>query len=477
MKKAIKDHLRDFAAMIVLAIIAVGVGGYILSNQRLRFPIVEEKPHVLKAEFSTAQAVMPGQGQTVRVSGVKIGDVGKVELKEGRAVVELQILPKYDDLVRVDATALLRPKTALKDMFIEVEPGDGRAMKAGETIPVKNTMPDVNPDEIWGMLDDDTRDYLRLLLDGAARGLEGRGEDLQDVFERFEPTHRDLARVSTKVAERRENLRRLITNLNRLNGELAEKDDDLAQLVDSSATVFRAFASQEGNITEAVDRLPEALEQTTDTLVKVERFANILRPATERLGPAVRGLDEANRSLIPLAEEGTPIIEKQVRPFVRGVRPLVTELRPAARRLAAGTPDLTRSFVVLNHLFNMLGYNKDGREDPSDPDRDEGYLYWIAWLGHVGGALFSTSDSGGTFRPTAIQASCQTIKNTISEEPELAFLQSLTGALFDPRICPEGVDNVLLDQLQNEVLNNLPDLPGARDGKGGRARSAKGGGR
>ena len=64
MKKAIRDHAKDFAAMIALAIIAVVVGGYILANQRLRFPLVEEKPIQLKAEFETAQAVAPGQGQT-----------------------------------------------------------------------------------------------------------------------------------------------------------------------------------------------------------------------------------------------------------------------------------------------------------------------------------------------------------------------------------------------------------------------------
>src|SRR3712207_5546140 len=203
MKKAIKDHARDFAAIIVLAVIALVVGGYILANQRLRFPVIEEKPLTLKAEFSTAQAVTPGQGQTVRVSGVKVGDVGKVELKEGRAIVEMQILPKYKDLIREDATALLRPKTALKDMFIEVEPGDGRPAKENFTLPVSNTQPDVNPDELWGMLDDDTRDYLRLLLDGASRGLEGRGNDLREVFERFEPTHRDIARITSKRSEER----------------------------------------------------------------------------------------------------------------------------------------------------------------------------------------------------------------------------------------------------------------------------------
>jgi ABC-type transporter Mla subunit MlaD len=40
----------------------------------MRFPW-EGKPFQLQAAFSTAQAVTPGQGQTVRVSGVRVGDV------------------------------------------------------------------------------------------------------------------------------------------------------------------------------------------------------------------------------------------------------------------------------------------------------------------------------------------------------------------------------------------------------------------
>ena len=46
---------------------------------------------MLKAEFQTAQAVIAGQGQTVRVSGVRIGDIGAVELKDGRAIVRMDI--------------------------------------------------------------------------------------------------------------------------------------------------------------------------------------------------------------------------------------------------------------------------------------------------------------------------------------------------------------------------------------------------
>ena len=438
MKKAIRDHARDFAAIIVLVVISLGVVGYILSNQRFRFPLIEEGPKRVKAEFSTAQAVIPGQGQTVRVSGVKIGDVGQVKLVEGRAVVTFEILPKYKDLVREDATALLRPKTALKDMFIEVDPGDGRVAREGFVLPVENTLPDVNPDEVLAALDGDTRDYLKLLINGAGRGLDGRGDELREVFKRFEPTHRDLARVTSKVSERRANLRRLVSSLNRLNTALGAKDDDLAQLVDSSARTFRAFASQDTNIASAVAELPSTLRETTETLGKVETFANVLRPALNRLSPAVRQIDEANDALRPLALKSTPIIRDEIRPFVRESRPLVRSLRPAARSLAESTPDLTRSFVVLNRLFNMIGFNEGGRQGPDVSGREEGYLFWIAWLGHNGGAVFSTADATGIFRPVAIQATCATIKQTINDEPELEFLQGLTGALFDPRICAAG---------------------------------------
>ena len=440
MKKAVKDHWRDFAALIALFAISIGVGGYILSQQRLRFPLIEEAPKRIKAEFSTAQAVTPGQGQTVRVSGVKIGDVGKVTLKEGRAIIALDIDHKFRNLVREDATALLRPKTALKDMFVELDPGDppAKVAKEGFVIPVRNTLPDVNPDEFLSALDVDTREYLKLLIAGAGKGLKGRGDDLNAVFKAFEPTHRDLARVTSKVAERRENLRRLIRNLNVLNGELANKDDDLAQLVDSASRVFRAFASEDTNITRAIDELPEALQQTTQTLTKVETFAEVLRPSLDQLTPAVRKLDAANRALKPFAEETAPIIRDEIRPFARDARPLVSELRAPARRLADSTPDLTTAFTVLDKFFNLLSYNENGKEGPEKADRSEGYLFWLAWLNHNGAALFSSSSNTGVLRPAALQVTCATVKQTIAQEPELEFLQGLTPVLFNERICPAG---------------------------------------
>jgi len=436
-KRAITKNLKNFAAVIGLILIAGAVGGYILSQQRMRFPFIEDTPFQLKAEFNTAQAVTPGQGQTVRVSGVRIGDISKVELRNGVAVVTMDLDTKFDEIVHTDAKALLRPKTGLKDMFVELTPGSRSAPIAKEhwTIPVANTLPDVNPDEIFASLDADTRDYLRLLVSGAGKGLEGRGADLREVFRRFEPTHRDIAKVTSLVAQREQHLRRLIHSLGELNGELASKDDDLAQLVDSSANVFRAFASEQANVTEAVERLPGTLKQTTSTLGKVEKLANVLGPAVTDLRPAVRKLDGANRAITPFVKEAAPILRTRIRPFVRTARPVIKTLKAPARRVADATPDLTRSFAALNSLLNLVGYNSGGREGPDVAARDEGYLYWAAWLQHVGNALFSSGDANGPFRPVSVGGTCGSLAQIADSEPQLGMV--LAPVLADPTVCKE----------------------------------------
>jgi phospholipid/cholesterol/gamma-HCH transport system substrate-binding protein len=433
-RRAIAKHARHFGAVIGLALIAAVVAGYILSHQRLRFPW-EGRPFELQAAFSTAQAVTPGQGQTVRVSGVRVGDISGVKLKDGHAVVTMSLDPQYKDLVHTDATALLRPKTGLKDMFIELDPGTTRAPLArrGWTLPVGNTLPDVNPDEILASLDADTRDYLTLLVDGAGQGLKGRGDDLREVFRRFEPTHRDLARVNGLVAQRHRNLSRLVHSLGDLNDELADKSDDLAALVSSSSAVFRSFASEQANVTRAVGDLPAALRQTTDTLDRVERFAEVLRPAAVHLQPAVKALDRANHAVTPFATEATPIVRDEVRPFVRDARPVVRSAKRPASELAASTPDLRRSFKVLNDFLNEVAYNPNGREGPGVDGREEGYLFWAAWLQHNGAAIFSTSDANGPFRPVTLGGTCGVLRSLAGETPPLN--QVLLPALTDPKIC------------------------------------------
>jgi phospholipid/cholesterol/gamma-HCH transport system substrate-binding protein len=437
MMAVVRKNFLALLPLIGLAVIGIAVGTYILANQRLRFPIVEDKPIRMKVELPTAQAVTPGQGQFVRVAGVKVGAIGKVELEDGRAVVHIEMDKKYEGLIREDATMLLRPKTGLKDMFLEVDPGSGKPLGEGDTLRMGNAIQDVNLDEILAMLDRDTREYLLLLVHGAGKGLAGRGRDLREVFRLFEPTHRDLARLNSSVATRKVNLRRLVTALERLSSELAGREDELGNLVSSAARVFRSYAAEDRNISAAVRELPRALKQTTATVQEVERLAEVLGPSAEALRPVARSLERNQRALRPLSIEAEPLLREQIRPLVREARPVVRFLRPAARDLRASTPNTTRSFVVLNRLFNMAAYNKNGREAPGTAGRDEGYLYYLGWLPHNSASLFATADAHGPFRPSLVAGSCQTLRTLAADRPESEFALNLTPVLTNPTLCGE----------------------------------------
>lgn len=435
MKRAIKNHAMDFAAIVVLLVLAIVVSGYILNHERLRFPFIQSSPYVINATFSSAKAVTPGQGQSVRVSGVQVGSVGNVSIQGGNAIVQLDISPQYKNLIHTNATALLRPKTGLDDMFVEVDPGGSPAPVAqqGFTIPVSNTNPVVDPDEILSSLDADSREYLELLVNGAGAGLQGKGGgELAGLLERFLPTHQALARLNRVVAERGTALQQLVHSLQVLNAALAVKQQQIVQLVGSSDKVFTAFANANHGVSQSVAELPATLQQATVTLQKVQQFANILAPATRNLLPAVSEIPAANAATISLAKPITPVLRTEIRPFVVAAQPLVRNLVPASKNLATATPNLSSAFTVLNHLFNDLGYSPGGGQ--------HGYLWWLAWADHNARTLFSIQDANGDFRPLFLQASCATYSQIVANlgsEAAMA-LNVVPTMLTAAGLCPDG---------------------------------------
>ena len=445
MKKAIGKHLGDFVAILALVLLAVGIAGFILTNERLHFPLIQKKPYIVKVELDNAQAVQPGQGQTVRTAGVEIGQIGKVTLKDGHALVEMQLEPKYKNYIKRNATALLRTKTGLKDMFIEVDPGTGKAVPDGGTIPLQNTAPDTNPDEVLSALDTDTRAYLKLLISGAGKGLKGHGTDLQETFARLGPVNRDLARLNTAVARRRKNLKNLINKYGLLTAELGSKDRDIVRLVRSSNDVFEALASDNPQISEAVSKLPGALNTTRATLSKVDTFSQRLTPALQALRPPIRKLDTANHAVLPLVREATPEIRDQIRPFTRVSTPYIRDLGVAAKSLSKAAPDLTSSFTQLNRLFNMGAYNPGGAEGltgnpQTDRNRQEGYLYWLAWTAQNTNSLFNTRDASGPLRRVSLGGiNCAIFKGVIGGQGlppgVVAALFPVIDALGDAGVC------------------------------------------
>ena len=430
MKRVIRKNLGPFGAIVGLVVIAVVVGGYILHEQRLRFPLIEAKPMRLNVELDNAQAVTPGQGQTAQVAGVQIGDIAEVSLKDGRALVGLDIKPQYADLIHRDATAMLRPRTGLKDMYVQIFPGkDGPPVKAGFTIPVRSSLTDVDLDEILSQLDARTRDYVTLLANGAGEGLRNRGNDLARVLARYGPTVRDLGRVNHAVGKERVALRRLVTSLAQVNERLARKPEDLTRLVDTGQTTLHAFASEDVNLRGAVGELAPTLQQATRALNAVTPFANELGPTTRALLPAVRRLETVNASVGPFAREATPSVRTQIRPFTRKAQPLARDLAPAARGLSRAFPEIDRNAKVLNDFTNMLANNPGGAEPPGKLGREEGYLFWLSWLSHQTTNLQSVEDANGPMRPIFLTGTCDTFTSLINDLPAAEFALGLSPLL------------------------------------------------
>ena len=433
---ALRKQARWLAAIFVLVVLALGCSYVIIQNQRVRIPILEERPFELKAEFESTQAVEPGQGQSIRVAGVKVGDVTGVELVEGRAVATFAIDRDYLPVYR-DATILMRPQTPLKDQFFELDPGSREAgeFEEGATISVSNTLPDISLDQIVSVLDTDSRAYLRLLVVGLGEGLEGRDSDLGRALGSLGPINRDLRRVSSAVAARDDSLARLVHNLNVLSGAVGRRDDDLAELVETSNAALGAIATEAPDLERATAELPGTLATARRALADTEPLARAHGPTLNELRPFARGLGPVASSTRELAEDATPVVRDRLRPLARELREVSPDLRSASDSYSRAAPDLIRSVRKVNGLGNMVAYNPRGAEEPGTPGRDEGYLYWLGWFSHNGASLWTGQDAHGPMRRLYVTGSCGNLVDLLQASPGGSIVGGIVtglGPLFEP---------------------------------------------
>lgn len=447
MRRQITKHAGVFATILVLVVAAAAIGGYILSNQRFYLPawvpIVGTDFYEVETELPTAQAVVPGQGQTVNIAGVKVGEVGSVRLENGRAIVTMKIKRKYAPIHR-DATVLLRPRTGLKDMFLALDPGSEQAgdVPEGGRVPVSNTLSDVNADEVLAQLDADTRAYIRILLSAGGEAFtdapshkgQSASADLRETLKRFEPLARNGRRVTRGLAQRRRNIQRVVHNFQQLSTALAAKDRQLSGLIRSSNANFGALADEQASLREALRLFGPALRQTTGTLESTRDLAAELGPALEGLRPFARDLAPALRQTRPFLRETTPIVRDQIRPFARSTQPTVRDLRTTAKRLAPVTPRLTRTFGVLNKLFNELAYDPPGSGDS--------YLFWASWGAHAATSMFTAQDAHGPIRRGVVLINCPSysvLRGIVAGNPRLGMLVRLLNPAPERQVCPQNI--------------------------------------
>jgi phospholipid/cholesterol/gamma-HCH transport system substrate-binding protein len=456
-RRHVRPYVRHLAALGAMVVISLVTAAYITTQQRLRFPWQQEMQ--LYAEFDHAQAVTAGQGQTVDIAGVKVGEIGSVKVEGGVAVVRLDITEQEEvGAIYQNARLNLRPKTGLSDMAVQMDPGkpdpsepDDGKLEDGDRIPLANTQAVVNPDQVLSALDTDTRRYLQVLLNSAGQGTRGRSADLKAILRASQPTLDHGEKVSRAVADRRVKVKRLIHNLRLLSGAAAERDDDLRSVVSSAAAVLRTLGERDTDLQAAVERLPGALSATRSALAESRGFATDAKPAFTQLMPLARELAPDLRAARPLLRDALPVLRDDLRPLVREATPLLGELRPSVDKVNQVTrPDLIEAGKVLNRAVNVIGYNPPGEE--------EGFLFHFAWYTHNAVSVLSVEDAHGVAWRGLVMGSCSTFPDLVATVPSLIPFGQVLGQLpfcgqpVGPSMPKRATPKQLVSQANAELL-------------------------
>jgi phospholipid/cholesterol/gamma-HCH transport system substrate-binding protein len=387
-----RGRRKDSIAIVVLAIAGIVMMLGIFVNQKASLPswlpLVGEEFEHISAEFSTAQAVTPGQGQAVDIAGIQIGKVTSVDLENGHAVVGMDIEPKYMTLIHPDASFLLRPKTGLNDMVVEVEPGSGKGkIEDGAKFTLSQTEPNTNLDAFLATLDGDTRQYIQLLLAGGAQGIGGRGRQLSGALRRFEPFVHYTAKLNKAVAARRVALSRVIHDFGLLTTELGHHDAEIKRFVTASKDSLGNFANQQESLEAAFEEFPATLTAARAGLASSNRFSQVSYPALIKLIPQAQALTPAFQSTEKLFRETTAPIRDQIRPFTRETRPILTHTAEAAKPFEKTVRNFGNSLGGFNSFLNELSYKPKGSQ--------QSYLFYLPWLNHDFNAAFALQDAHG----------------------------------------------------------------------------------
>ena len=326
----------------------------------------------------------------MRVSGVRVGDIAEVRAARRPAIVTMDLDQEYEDLV-----ARERDRAAAPEDRAEGHVPRARRRATPERAGRRGGLDDPDLQHAArrqpGRVPRRARRRHARLPPAAAQRRARRASRAAARPPRGAPALRaDLPRPRARCRRRspsaRVELRRLVNSLDDAqHGAGARKDDDLAELVDAvGAQCSSALASERANVSaDGARAARHAAARRRRRSARSSAWRAMLGPAADELRPAVRALRRRQRGATAVRARGDAAAARR-HPPVRA-RGAPARPRPRARRRATSSrpaPDLTRTFAALNHLFNMLAYNPSGREGPDRHGRDEGYLFYLAWLAH-----------------------------------------------------------------------------------------------
>jgi phospholipid/cholesterol/gamma-HCH transport system substrate-binding protein len=369
---------RDLAVLVALVVLGSGAAAYILAHQRVVWPWEHRVPY--RADFVEAPGISPGNGQEVRIAGVRVGDVSRAEITpDGRARLTLSLQKRYG-AVFDNARAYLRPKSPLNDMYVLLDPGGppARRLRPGAVIPVAQTARPIQVDEVLTHLDERSRQALGVLLAESDVAMT-RADALPGGLKATDSMLVNLRPVVEALQTRRALIARITTALSDIATAAGEDDIRLARLLASARTTLETLSARDADLDATLAQLPDFNDQLRRSSQAVAALGAELDPALDGVKAASDRLPAALAGLTAVVDHLDGTIDR-LRPVVDGAGSLLGDLRPLAEsgraalsdtvawtpRLDPTTANLVRHLPDVGAFFEH-GVSETGLEDANGP--------------------------------------------------------------------------------------------------------------
>jgi phospholipid/cholesterol/gamma-HCH transport system substrate-binding protein len=234
----------------------------------------------------------------VRIAGVRVGKVQKVDLAGDHVRVEFLV----DSGVDFGSTtgAAIKVKTLLGAMYLSLEPDGSGQLAEGAEIPRERTTSPYDVVQAFAGLADRSE---RIDTDQLANALNTMAELTENTPEEFQAALRGMSDLSENIAARDEQLNTLLTNLRKVSGVLGDRSGDLVTLMEDGDKLFRALSARR----ESVHDLLVATSQMSVELTRLVKGTRAdLKPALDHLDNVVdvllknqENLDNSLRLMAP----------------------------------------------------------------------------------------------------------------------------------------------------------------------------------
>ena len=297
-----KRTTANLAMVGAFALLCVGGLGFLAVSMGLNVPGVRFGWR-LQASFAGVQGLVAQSD--VDVSGVRVGRVTAIAPDgPGGALVTMEI--DRGVRLRQDTRAILRPKTAIGEKFVELvrRPGSTAAyVPDGYRLPRDQTGQAVEIDDVLNKVDPQTRAAISESLRQLGVAVNGRQDDIGAALPGVEEAAANLRPLARTADARQQQIDHILTDLAIIMAALADEQDALGHVIVSGDTAAGAIASRDQQLAGTVqqaDRLFASLDQVLADTTPADRAALARLPGTIQSGrQLVATLNPAVDRLLP----------------------------------------------------------------------------------------------------------------------------------------------------------------------------------